>query len=98
MDIQIILETKNTLESIAIQLYQNHFEQGKQHMVDVIGNLQTIAVYLADDQCEEYIKDILYSILYAMEGEDPVYLADLITYKLIPFIEGNVRIQDNDGL
>lgn len=96
MDIQIILETKNTLEAIAIQLYQNHFKQGKQHMVDVIGNLQTFAAYLSDDQCEEYIKDILYAILDAMEDDDPVYLADLITYKLIPFIEGNARIQDDD--
>lgn len=95
MDIQFILKTKEKLEAIAIELFQNHFDQGKQHMADVIENLQVLATYLSDDQREKYIKDVLCYILDAMEGEDPVYLADLITYKLIPFIEENVRIPDD---
>lgn len=89
MDFQYMTETKKTLHEIATELYQNQFNKGKKHMLNVIGNLNQMAIYLSKEQSDVFVNIVLTPILDAMEGEDSVYLADLITYELIPFIDAN---------
>lgn len=87
MDLQRIEDTKNTLMSIATELYQNKVPEGKKHVADVLEDLGIIATWLTEEQQIDYIQTILRPIMDAMETEDGVYLADLINYELIPFIE-----------
>lgn len=87
MDLQRIADTKNTLMSIVTELYQNKVSEGKTHVANVLEDLGIIATWLTEEQQIEYIQTILRPIMDAMETEDGVYLADLINYELIPFIE-----------
>lgn len=87
MDLQRIEDTKNTLMSIATELYQNKVSEGKKHVADVLEDLGIIATWLTEEQQIDYIQTILRPIMDAMETEEGVYLADLINYELIPFIE-----------
>lgn len=87
MDLQRIADTKNILMTIVTELYQNRVSMGKKRMADVLENLSVFATYMTVDRQIEYIQIILKPIMEAMEKEDGVYLADLIKYELIPFIE-----------
>lgn len=91
MNLQRITDTIHTLQEIAIELYQNHISEGKKHMTDVLENLAVFAAWMTIEQQATYVQDILQPIVEAMEGTDGVYLADLISYELIPFIGKTVE-------
>lgn len=88
MEPNIVFDTKEALLGIADTLYQGRVSDGIAAMNTVIPNLSVIATDIKDEELQKrLLTDALAPILSAMEAEDGILLADLITYELVEILD-----------
>lgn len=84
---QLIEDTCNKLSEIADVLYRGDTRAGIAAMGLVISDLATISEDIQDEAVKKKLmQEELVPILQAMEDQDGVMLADLITYELLELL------------
>lgn len=76
---------REKLIDISDLLYKNQTNAGKKKIQEIIPNLAVLAENMTEEQQLRYIENALEPIVEAMNTNDSIYLADLITYELMPF-------------
>jgi len=80
--------TKKSLEDIIDVLYKGEVTKGIAMMSEVIPSLAVIAEKIEDEELKDrYINDGLRQALEAMETNDGVLLADVLSYEIIEIID-----------
>lgn len=81
---EIKQKTVEKLEEIADVLYKGNTVEGMAMMTQVIDNLGIIAGNIVDEeQQKSFLNDGLIPAVGAMENNDGILLADIITYEII---------------
>lgn len=84
---QLIEDTCNKLSEIADVLYRGDTRAGIAAMGLVISDLAAISDVIQDEEIKKrLVLEVLVPILQAMEDQDGVMLADLITYELLELL------------
>lgn len=84
---QLIVDTCDKLSEIADVLYRGDTRAGIAAMGLVISDLAAISDVIQDEEVKEkLVQEALIPILQAMEDQDGVMLADLITYELLELL------------
>ena len=76
------------LTAIADDMYKGEINQGMASMVEVIPIIAEILGELSQEQQDEFVNDALKPALNAMEEKDSTTLADIISYEIVPVLEG----------
>lgn len=80
--------TKKALENIVDILYKGEVTKGIAMMSEVIPSLAIIAEKIEDEDLKDrYVNDGLRQALEAMETNDGVLLADVLSYEIIEIID-----------
>lgn len=84
---QLIVDTCDKLSEIADVLYRGDTRAGIAAMGLVISDLAAISDVIQDEEIKKrLVQEVLVPILQAMEDQDGVMLADLITYELLELL------------
>lgn len=88
MDKGLFLVTVNQLKEIADILYKGESTRGIAAIQDVIPNIAVISDDIEDEGVKDkLLNEALAPMLAAMQENDGVTLADIITYELIELLE-----------
>ena len=74
------------LNNISTELYNGNTNIGMAEIGLVLGEMSACAYELSDDKKEE-LTNALGSLLEAMEQQDAISMADIITYELIEILK-----------
>ena len=85
MDGKIISEMKEKMNEVADALYKS--KAGFALMNDILPDISMLASQLDEDKRGEFMDDILYPLLDAMENQDNILAADIISYELLDVID-----------
>ncbi len=84
MDKMVLKQTISQLNQIADVLYKGNTRAGIAAMGMVIPNLTLVSTLIDDEEMKaRLVNDALTPALQAMEEQDGVLLADIITYELL---------------
>ena len=88
MEKEILKMAIEQLNAIADDMYKGEINQGMASMVEVIPIIAEISGELSQEQQDEFVNDALKPALEAMEDKDGTTLADIISYEIVPVLEG----------
>ena len=85
---QIILDrVKERLQDIAYILYKGNTQEGIAQMSQALPDIAVIVTWISDANVQNrLITDALTPAMEAMEEQDGIWLADVITYELLDIL------------